>query len=98
VREIITFNIIGTCFNFWRRCDPWDRRVTNKIYISNRCTRRKVLVETKAQCPTKTSAMKQVAALGLDINGEASVQLVTPPILIETEIKRILSLATLYKP
>jgi hypothetical protein len=42
--------------------------------------------------------MKQVAALGLDINGEASVQLVTPPILIETEIKRILSLATLYKP
>lgn len=43
-----------------------------------RCTRRKVLVGTKAQYPTKTSAMKQVAALGLDINGEPSVQLITP--------------------
>jgi hypothetical protein len=40
--------------------------------------RRKVLVGTKAQYPAKTSAVKQVAALGLDINGEPSVQLVTP--------------------
>jgi integrase len=42
-----------------------------------KCTRRKVLVGTKVQYPTKTSAMKQVASLGLDINGESSVQRVT---------------------
>lgn len=50
----------------WRAVDTHGKR-----------TRRKQIVGTKAQLPTKTLAMKRVSALGIEVNAEITVQSTT---------------------
>jgi integrase len=50
----------------WRETDAHCRR-----------SRRKVFVGTKAEYPTKTSALKQLAGLGIDVNSEQPVKVLT---------------------
>ena len=71
-------------FNFLLLQCPWNAQAVAQIISEYMTTLLRGAWPTqsiggkKVQYHTKTSAMKQVAALGLDINGEPSVQLVTP--------------------